>query len=180
MNKFSLFLILIFSLLTNNAYSQTTPFLPESSCAVFDSYLGSKALFSAAKLNQQFAFDVPSCARRVEFKSVANSPSGYGWESEDTLISEGVIDLIGNRWSGMRVLTGGNGGAQTQSVVWNDQPFGDNVDGEGDLSTSGYGHEKFASFLPRISKTESSFTLELVPPTFADAQTSVFLKFYGK
>ncbi|MCX6117202.1 MAG: hypothetical protein NT027_06655 [Proteobacteria bacterium] len=106
---------------------------------------------------------VPDGTKLVHFHATAHgntgSPPAGGaeWESEDTIVSSGTIDLTTPQvWSGYRALTGGRSDTQNFSTIWNNQGFGAEVPRVGDAFTDPGWHGDYTTNYPRVDFNSSN------------------------
>ncbi len=103
---------------------------------------------------------VPAGFRYVDMSVYMNSillsiMSQDGQASEDTAFIEATIDLAAETWSGMRMVTAGNGGPHTQNFIWNDESLGKMVNAsDGDVAIV---DPEYGTFLWMTNRPQASF-----------------------
>lgn len=154
---------------------------PNSSSAVSGSLLGASAKFVAGV--GPVSVVLPKGTNWVIMTGQSNNTSYNSWTSEDTVLLNGVVNIKTLNWSGFRVLTGGTGPDQTQSITWNNQAFGIPVTLTlpSDFPATGWGHDLFAlpTNFPRVDYAAATRTLTLYnydPDT--NSQTSFSFQFF--
>jgi hypothetical protein len=105
---------------------------------------------------------VPASTNIITFHSTSNgNGAGATWDSEDTVVASGTIDLLASKWSGYRALTGGKGNVTTYSTFWNNLAFGVEATAAGDPSTDGGLHGQFIANHPKLEYDDTTRVMKI-------------------
>lgn len=169
----------VFTLVTNEANNTIIECLTNGAAATAEVFKGARTIYGVS--SAAFTVTVPVGTTRVDIALTSNGTQGYGWESEDEINVHATVDLVNARWTGYRILTGGNGNDQTQAVIWNSQPLGAGVNFSGDVYANGYGHNVYMTLKPRVDYNSGTraFSLSGIAPAGV-GQAVVLYKYFGQ